>query len=373
MLASELGIRLVLLVGENVPRPAPYEVTSALVSAKVTNDGEGGDGFEMTFTLGKGQSADYRLLRSGVLEPFTRVIVGVLLGVTPRVLIDGVITHHELSPGDEPGLSTLTVKGRSISLMLDLEERNEKYENQPDSVIFARIIGRYARFGLFPQPSPTTEVPIEIQRIPQQHGTDLDFIRNLANRNGFVFYVEPLTFGVNRAYFGPENRLDVPQPALSTNLGPARNVEDLYFHHDALASAIVEGALVDPFTKLSLPIPQLPSLKVPPLSLGPLRARRKRRLRNAANQNAARAAVSALAETMREPDPIKGYGRLDTVRYGHVLKARGLVGVRGAGETYDGFYYVRAVTHTISPGSYTQSFTLSREGTGSSSPVVRTS
>jgi hypothetical protein len=52
------------------------------------------------------------------------------------------------------------------------------------------------------------------------------------------------------------------------------------------------------------------------------------------------------------------------------LRARGLVGVRGAGFAYDGNYFVRSVTHDIARGSYTQSFTLSREGTGALLPVV---
>jgi hypothetical protein len=37
---------------------------------------------------------------------------------------------------------------------------------------------------------------------------------------------------------------------------------------------------------------------------------------------------------------------------------------------YDGFYYVKSVTHTISRTSYSQSFGLSREGTGTLTPVV---
>jgi hypothetical protein len=64
-------------------------------------------------------------------------------------------------------------------------------------------------------------------------------------------------------------------------------------------------------------------------------------------------------------------GTVDAVRYGSVLRARGLVGVRGVGISYDGFYYVRRVTHTIKRGEYTQSFSLSREGTGSLLPAVR--
>jgi hypothetical protein len=64
-------------------------------------------------------------------------------------------------------------------------------------------------------------------------------------------------------------------------------------------------------------------------------------------------------------------GELDTVRYGALLQPRSLVGVSGAGLLYDGFYYVRSVTHSLSRGSYRQRFTLGREGLGTTTPVVR--
>ena len=47
-----------------------------------------------------------------------------------------------------------------------------------------------------------------------------------------------------------------------------------------------------------------------------------------------------------------------------------LVGLRGAGYTYDGFYYVKSVTHSITRGEYKQNFSLTREGVGSISPAV---
>jgi hypothetical protein len=51
---------------------------------------------------------------------------------------------------------------------------------------------------------------------------------------------------------------------------------------------------------------------------------------------------------------------LDVTRYGAILNARTMVAVRGAGITYDGQYFVESVTHTIKPGSYKETFTLSR-------------
>jgi hypothetical protein len=372
MLTSQLGIRLILLLGQTVPLPAPYEALSALTRVEVTNDAQNGDGFQITFMLSKEQPTDYNLLQSGVFKPSTRVIIGVLLGATPEVLIDGIITHHQHAPSNEPGQSTLTVTGKDVSIMLDLEEKNEKYENQPDFLIVTRLIASYAKYGLIPQVTPTTDVPIMIDRIPRQHETDLKFIQRMGQRNGFVFYVEPLTFGVNTAYWGKENRLSVPQSALTLGPGPSSNLKSLHFTQDALAPVSTSGTFVEPITKTAIPIPPLPSLRIPPLALSPTEALRKVLMRDTSNQNPAQAATSALARATNAPDSVRGEGEIDTVRYGHVLRARQLVGMRGAGLSYNGNYYVRRVTHTITRGDYKQSFTVSREGTGATVPVIIT-
>jgi hypothetical protein len=370
MLTSPLGIHLILLIGQTVPLPAPYEVTSALTQVTVTNDAQQGDGFQMTFTLSKDNIVNYGLLQSGVLDPFTRVIIGVLLGASPEVLIDGIIDHHQIAPSNEPGMSTLTVTGKDVSTMLDLEEKNEQHKNQPDFLIVTKLIANYAQYGLIPQPTPTTDVPIELQRIPRQHETDLKFIQRLAQKNGFVFYIEPVTFGVNTAYWGPETRASIPQPALTMNMGASTNVKSLHFSNDSLAPVSAAGSFVEPITKISIPIPSLPSLRIPPLTSSPTPAKRKVLLREAANQNPAQAAAAAVAAVTRSPDPVTAEGELDTVRYGYVLRARKLVGVRGVGFSYDGNYYVSRVSHTIMRGTYTQSFRLTREGTGALLPVV---
>lgn len=370
MLTSQLSIRFVLLVGKSVPLPASSDVVRALVRAEVTNDAQNGDGFQITFALSKSQPADYSLVQSGTFDPPARVILGVLLGVKPEVLIDGIVTHHQHAPSAEPGQSTLTVTGKDVSVMLDLEEKNEKYENQPDSLIVTQLIAKYAKYGLVPKVTPTTDVPIVIDRIPRQTDTDLRFIQHMAERNGFVFYVEPLTVGVNSAYWGPPSRAGLPQPALKLQ-GPSSNLKSLHFTQDALAPVGASGSFVEPFTKTALPIPQLPSLRIPPLARSPLSALRKAITRDTANRNPAQAAIAALAASANAADPVTGDGEIDTVRYGNVLRARKLVGVTGAGASYDGNYYVRRVTHTITPGEYKQSFQLSREGTGALLPVVR--
>jgi hypothetical protein len=81
--------------------------------------------------------------------------------------------------------------------------------------------------------------------------------------------------------------------------------------------------------------------------------------------------AKAQALTNRSTDTVvTAEGTLDVLRYGSVLDAPGIVAVRGAGESYDGLYYVKEATHQISRDGYKQAFKLSREGLGSTISAV---
>jgi hypothetical protein len=77
-----------------------------------------------------------------------------------------------------------------------------------------------------------------------------------------------------------------------------------------------------------------------------------------------------LARAAGSQDAVRGEGSLDMLRYGRVLKARQLVGVRGAGLAFDGLYYVNRVTSRIRRGEFRQSFSLVRNGLVSTVPGV---
>jgi hypothetical protein len=373
MLTSVLGIRLMVLTGETIPLPASQDVLSAVRRVEVTSAvGSDGDGFQMTLSLTKTMTGEYSLLEGGTLDPDRRVVIAVVFGVTPEVLIDGVITHHQLMPGDKPGAATLTVSGRDISALMDLEEVNEAFPCQPDSVIVTRLLATYARYGIVPRVSPTADVPLPTSRVPRQCETDLRFIRRLAARNNFVFYVEPVAPGASVAYWGAESRAGLPQPALTVNMGADTNVKDIDLTNDELAAVGTKGVFVEPITKMSISIPPLPELRVPPLAARTGTPRRTRLMRTTGNRDPVQALLAATAEAGQAEEPVKSNCVVDAARYGHALRARRTVGLRGVGRTYDGLYYVKSVTHKIEPGSYTQSLMLTREGTGSLSPVLLT-
>ena len=370
MLKNTSGIHLILKIGPNIAQPAPYDVTTALTRLEVTDNADERDGFQMTFTLNKVKSSDYNLVQDGTLDPKSRVKIGVRLNGRTEMLIDGIITQHQFAPSNEPGTFTLTVTGEDISLKFDLEEKNLSFRNMSDSAIVQQVLGRYADLGLKNEIDDTDDTPHENQRVTRQASTDLAFLQMLAKRNGFVFYLDPDTFDSNLVHWGEEDRKDVPQHALTMNMGSATNVTSLSFSHNALTPVDVKGSYIDPGNK------QINAASSSSSNLQPLAARatpmmRTVLLRNSGQRTSRQASLAGDALKIDNSRSVTGEGQLDTERYGYILRAGGLVGVRGVGASYNGNYYVRRVTHTIERGSFTQSFSLSREGVGAKEKKVR--
>jgi hypothetical protein len=370
------GIRLNILAGAGVPLPLAPTLLEQLRSVKVETSDQGRSGFEIALGAGRGPTdlTDAATVNTPQLRPGSRIIVTALFGVTPTVLIDGIIATRELTPGSEPGTSTVTYKGQDISMAMDREERVEEHPAQPDPVIVLKIIARYAQYGLVPMiiPPPSLDVPNPVERTPMQRDTDLAYLRTLAGRYGYVFYINagPLP-GMNTAYWGPPPRVGIPQPALTFDMGPETNASEPSFAHDAETPTVTTGVVQDRQTNAALPIPPMPTTRPPLATERPTPATMRTRLQTEGGLSTSQALARAQASTDQSVDnAVQVTGTLDAVRYGRALLPRGLVGVRGVGVTHDGFYYVKSVTHEIERRGYKQKFVLTREGTGSTTPFV---
>lgn len=368
------GIHLTLLIGPVAAVPVPRELSEALVSAQVTTTSGQRSGFQLEFVFGKSSTIGRALLPVGFFDPGIRVILMVTVNSIPSVLMDGIITRQEVTPSGEPGQSKLTITGEDISVFMDLIEfTGIPYPAMPAEARVALIVAKYALFGLIPIVIPRVlfDVPIPTTEIPVHQGNDLQYLKKLADDAGYVFYVEPGPApGTNFAYWGPEIRVGVPQPALNVNFDAHTNVESISFSQDGLAREQPFIFVHEPITHLNIPIP-IPdvSLLRPPLAARPSIALKFKQLQTA-HLPPLRAALRGLAHAAQTSDAVTGTGFLNVLRYGRVLRARQLVGVRGASPAFDGLYYVKSVTHNLKPGEYKQSFTLVREGLVSLLPNV---
>ena len=372
------GAHLTLLIGKGIPLPAPKAVTDAVQSVQVTNSKDR-SGFQITFGMGKTSLLSKAMLPTGYFDPIiTRVVVVVTLNGLPNVLMDGLITNHEYSPSNQAGQSTFTITGEDLSLAMDLVEFRIPYPGLPLVGIVNTIIAKYAFLGItplvIPPFIPTIKLPTE--GYPTQTETDRAYIQKLANQAGFVFFLQPGPLpGQSIAYFGPDINVPFPQAALSINFDAHTNAESLSFSLNGLAKKIKLYNIYDPITKkipLTIPIPNVNAFK-PPMGLRLTPPANVSYAKDGARMTAAEAGEAILGFMMNGSNSaaITASGSLDVSQYNHILRARMLVGVRGASSSYDGFYYVDSVTHNIKKGEYKQSFTLSRDGLISNTPTVR--
>ena len=369
------GVHLTLLAGPVVPFPVPQPVLDALTEVQVTSATGTAGGFQLQFTIQNKSPLQQAFLLAATQTPLMRVILVATINFIPHVLMDGVITNQEISSGDKPGESTLTITGEDLTKVMDLQSFDGlPYPAMPVNVRVMTILAKYAVFGMIPLAIPPIgfDVLIPTMRIPSQQGTDLHYILQLAEEAGYVFYIEPGPVpGTNTAYFGPQLKLGIPQPALNVDMDFDRNVESLNFQFNSTKKDLPIVMIHNELTKVPIPIP-IPDINPlqPPLGLvGPpvtklsmLKATGKLSAPQALNEG-----LNAASESM---EAVTGSGSLDVARYGRLLKARGLVGVRGAGLAFDGLYYVESVTTTIKRGSCKQSFRLTRNGLVSLTPMV---
>jgi hypothetical protein len=374
------GIQLTLLIGPIIPIPVPRLVLDALDSVEVTTAAGSTSGFQLRFQItAKSELNTIFLIAAGtnttMATPPLRVMLIVTMNGTPQPLFDGVMTNVEVTPGSQGSPGTLNVTGEDVSKAMDmLDLSGLPFPALPIEARVALLCAKYAPFGLIPLIIPILfpDVQIPIDKIPSQRGTDLQYIQELARRVGYVFYVEPgPTPGTNIAYFGPEIKLGVPQPALNVDMDALTNVENLSFSFDPTKGVLPIVFIQNQLTRIPIPIP-IPNLNPlqPPLGALPTPISNLKILKDTAKMNPMQAILIGLSEAAKSQDAVTGRGSLDVLRYGRMLKARGLVGVRGVGVAYDGLYYVQSVTSTLKRGEFKQSFNLTRNGLVSITPRV---
>lgn len=367
---------LTLLIGPMEPIPAPKPLADALVSVEVTESAKGQSGFQLVFSLGNNSILEtFFLLAGGAPLPIIRVVLLATFPGIPQVLIDGVVLHTEVQPDAMSGSSKLVVTGKDLTALMDLIDFNGlPYPGMSPDVRALVILAKYAMFGVVPEviPVPAPDIPIPLLQTPTQKKTDYAYLQHLASEVGYVFYLVPGPLpGMSQAYWGPETRLGIPQTALNVNLDTWTNVESLNFRYEPQNAVLPIIFIQDPITKVPIPIPIPPVTPFsPPMGLAVMPPQKIEFLAGTAKLNPAVALMKGFARVTETSDVVVGDGSLDVMRYGQPLRARSLVGVRGAGLAFDGMHYVDSATHKIKPGEYKESFVLKRNALVANTPVV---
>jgi hypothetical protein len=360
------NVQLRLFIGPIIPLTPPREVMDALSEVEVKIVDVGQSGFKLTFSIDKQSPLQILFLLTGGL---------------PLLFMRVVITDNNVAPGDKGSSSTLTLMGKDLTALMDQSKPSGfPFPAMPAEARIALLLLKYAIFGVVPLiiPSVLLFVPLPIDQIPSQQGTDLEYIRYLADEAGYVFYIDPGPKpGVSKAYWGPQVKVGPVQPALGIDMDAYTNVESMRFSFDQERNKIPLLFIYNSQTGISFPIPIPPITPlnpplglIPPLPTNLLPPDLTPFGDDLAKRPIPQAIMMGLARAAQNAEAVSCDGSLDVTRYRGVLQARQLVGVRGAGPAFDGLYYVKSVTHKIKRGEYKQDFTLTRNGLVSTVPTV---
>jgi phage protein D len=275
-------------------------------------------------------------------------------------LITAHITHVRPYFDPDPSQCTLEIWGMDGSVLMDREEKLKDWPNKKDSDIASEVFQTY---GFRATVDDTQVIHDEAISTIIQRETDFRFLRRLAKRNGFECFVDGET-----GYFRAPLLDETPQPLLAAHFGSETNLIRFSAEVNALTPANVSISQLDRTNKEVLETVVQSSQNTP---LGSTTANQlpgtgvsQGQLFVSMNATTGTPEMTALGQGLFHEGEwfVTGEGEISANQYGHVLKPRQTVTIKGVGETYSGVYYVSHVTHTFTQDGYTQTFRVKRNG-----------
>lgn len=346
--------------------PASPDILAAVQQIEVEDHADMADMLRLRMALGvRDGCCDWRIIDDSVFGRLVPIKIEVTVGSgLAQPLIEARVIETSADFSNQPGRSVLNVVAMDPTVLMNLEEKRMNWPNMADSDIADEIFRSY---GFDPQVEQTEPTRDEVDTTTTQIGTDIQFLKELAERNGYECYVEmnPET-GILEGHFHPPHADETPQGVLAVNMGEATNINSFNARYDMLRPTTAQATGLDVETQEDQPAQaessSLPSLGREP-ALGGDNPRSVFLSRTGLHQTGE---LQTLAQAVsdRSAWAITAEGELNTVAYGGILRAKRPVNVRGAGNQFGGTYYVEMVSHTFSGDSYTQRFRLRRNALG---------
>jgi phage protein D len=358
-MAAQVSYRLTI-----AGQPAPGELVSAIQRLEVEEHASMASLLRLTFAIAVEDSGrGWTIIDEDLFPRLAELSLSIAVGNgQPEPVLTGYVIETRAVLSDAPQRSTFDVIAMDASVLMNLEEKVRAWPNMADSDIAEAIIGEYGLTPVVDSSQPTRQ---EDDVVPLQRGTDIQFLRSLAERNGFDLFVTA-TAGGAEGHFHPPRVDEEPQGVLTVGFGGASNVAELTASFDALRPTVARAA------QLTADAGEAESAEADAVSLAELGGASLLGTASPRVSLLAGTGVAGTAELQtyvqgvvdRSAWAVRAEGELNTSRYQGVLRARRPVSVRGVGRVLSGTYYVERVLHAFTEEGYTQRFTLRRNALG---------
>ena len=355
-----MGLGIFITVNDKIDTGLTQQVSSVEVYEKIDESTQ----YKINFMI---DICDKDIAHN--LEEFTDPgsVLGVLVGVNDALvcLVTGPVTKQEANLQHGGAGSSLHIEGTDTSHDMTIKPFHN-VRNGTDSAIVNGILRSYDFGGRDVSNTDGAAHQDENHSVVQRE-TDLTFIKRLAQRNGFHFWISYDEKGKGTAHFKPRSLDGKPVNELIVNL-ENNNIDNLRINSDMNRPTQVEGQQVNLRTKEI--IGGLVSLSQETV-LG---------ANNLATVAGSRANSMALSPTVDDGGSmtIRSEAALKEAQWfitatcqtsfrklcNKIVRVHTVVMVQGAGTRHSGKYYVTGVKHTIDAANHKMDIELARNAWG---------
>lgn len=326
---------------------------------------------QINLPVSRSETGDLTFINDSRFKPFANLaVVATPEGKAPACIFDGYVLSHKLHLQTGTTGSTLQIWGQDAAWLMNLEEKVREWVDMTDADVANAIFGEYDIMPATENSEDDSPAHTEDGHTLMQRGSDIQFLRSLARRNGKLCRVACTdTPGQRTGYFA-KPKLD-GDPALILKLNDpegAWTVDALDFEWDIARPTAVKArqalftdndpdgvgadtadsglALLDErdlTTFAGRPMTVL--LAAPVDDAGELTLRAQSLLREAGWF-------------------VRCEGEADVSRLNGILRAGVVVQIEAASNLYSGKYFVWSVRHRITADAHAVKFTLVRNAVG---------
>jgi hypothetical protein len=352
---------------------APAELYNAIEVLEVEENADRPDVLSMRLPVNRTSSGDLQFVGDGTFEPYTNLTVV----VTPadqnsQCIFDGYVLSWHLHLDRTSGTSTIHVGGQDASWLMSLSDTVREWSGMTDGEVANEVFSNYS----FTSADGNTDEDSP-QHDPDQHslfqrGTDLQFLRGLARRNGKLCRVACTDTPGQRTGYFITPAVDGSPVATVTLVDPSSwSVDSLEFDWDVMRPTEVDASQV--------PLDDDSSDEVDGDSTSSGLTALDSRDYPTYSGEAATLLLTATADvpeltfrtaaTLREAGWfVRCRGEADLDRLGTTLRVGSIVAIEGAGSLHSGNWFVWSVRHVITPEAVKIQFTLVRNAVGPAPP-----
>jgi len=352
--------------------PADDDLYAAISSLEVEENADLPDAIQFNLPVNRTEKGDLTYVGDDRLGPFANIaVVAQPDAADQQCIFDGYVLSQKLHLETGTTASRLQIWGQDASWLMNLDEKTREWVDVRDADVANSIFEDYGFEPAQENSSDDSPTHTEDGHSLMQRGTDIQFLRSLARRNGKLCRVACTDrAGRRTGYFTKPDLDGDPVVTLILNHPELRTVDQLDIEWDVTRPSQVRArqALFTDSDEDGVSAETADSGLdlLDQQGLSDFATRSMTVLLTAPAVDDGGELMLRAQSLLRETDWfVRCHGEADVARLGAILRVGAVVAIEDIGSLHSGKYFVWSVRHTLTVEAHRMRFVLVRNAVGS--------